>query len=48
MRVETSFRILGYPGFSMIFFLIAAIAGIALAINIVMNDVKARRKTKDQ
>ncbi|MBA2524727.1 MAG: AarF/ABC1/UbiB kinase family protein [Pyrinomonadaceae bacterium] len=48
MRVETSFRILGYPGFSMIFFLIAAIAGIALAINIVMNDVKARRRTKDQ
>ncbi|HZI87422.1 MAG TPA: AarF/UbiB family protein [Pyrinomonadaceae bacterium] len=48
MRVETSFRILGYPGFSMIFFLIAAIAGIALAINIVMNDVKARRKTKNE
>jgi ubiquinone biosynthesis protein len=48
MRVETPFRILGYPGFSMIFFLIAAIAGSALAINIVMNDVKARRKGKDQ
>ncbi|MCM3902098.1 MAG: AarF/UbiB family protein [Pyrinomonadaceae bacterium] len=47
MRVETSFRILGYPGFSMIFFMIAAIAGIALAISIVMNDVKARRKSKD-
>ena len=47
MRVETSFRILGYPGFSMIFFLIAAIAGSALAITIVMNDVKARRKSKD-
>lgn len=48
MRVETSFRILGYPGFSMIFFLIAAVAGMALAITIVMTDVKARRKTKDQ
>lgn len=48
MRVETSFRILGYPGFSMIFFLLAAVAGIALAISIVMNDVKARRKSKDQ
>lgn len=47
MRVETSFRILGYPGFSMIFFLIAAIAGIALAVSIVMNDVKARRKPRD-
>jgi ubiquinone biosynthesis protein len=47
MRVETPFRILGYPGFSMIFFLIAAIAGSALAITIVMNDVKARRKGKE-
>ncbi len=48
MRVETSFRILGYPGLSMIFFLIAAIAGSALAITIVMNDVKARKKPKGQ
>lgn len=48
MRVETSFRILGYPGFSMIFFLIAAIAGSALAITIVMNDVKARKKPKGE
>jgi len=46
MRVETSFRILGYPGFSMIFFVLAAIAGIALAITIVMNDVKAGKKSK--
>lgn len=44
MRVETSFRVLGYPGFSMIFFLIAAIAGIALVISIVFYDVKARKK----
>jgi ubiquinone biosynthesis protein len=48
MRVETSFRILGYPGFSMIFFLLAAIAGIALAVTIVMNDVKSGRKPKNQ
>ncbi len=44
MRVDTSFRILGYPGLPTIFFLIAAIAGIALVLNIVFNDVKARRK----
>ncbi|HEX9423514.1 MAG TPA: AarF/UbiB family protein [Pyrinomonadaceae bacterium] len=44
MRVETSFRILGYPGFAMIFFLLAAIAGVGLAITIVMTDVKARKK----
>ncbi|MDQ2937904.1 MAG: AarF/UbiB family protein [Acidobacteriota bacterium] len=44
MRVETSFRILGYPGFAMIFFLLAAIAGVGLVITIVMTDVKARKK----
>jgi uncharacterized phage infection (PIP) family protein YhgE len=44
MRVETSFKILGYPGFAMIFFLVAAIAGIGLAFTIVMTDVKAREK----
>lgn len=44
MRVETSFQILGYPALPMFFFLIAAIAGIGLAITIVSTDVKARRK----
>ena len=44
MRVDTSFRILGYPGLPMIFFMIAALGGMALGINIVMSDVKARRK----
>jgi predicted unusual protein kinase regulating ubiquinone biosynthesis (AarF/ABC1/UbiB family) len=47
MRVETSFRILGYPGFAMIFFLLAAIAGIGLIITIVMTDVKARKKSDE-
>jgi ubiquinone biosynthesis protein len=44
MRVETSFRILGYPGFAMIFFVLAAVAGVGLAITIVMTDVRARKK----
>lgn len=44
MRVETSFKILGYPGFAMIFFLLAAIAGLVLVGTIVMTDVKARKK----
>ena len=44
MRVETSFRIFGYPGFPLVFFLIAAIGGMALVANILVNDVKARRK----
>jgi predicted unusual protein kinase regulating ubiquinone biosynthesis (AarF/ABC1/UbiB family) len=43
MRVETNFKILGYPGFAMIFFVIAAIAGVALLVTIVMTDVKARK-----
>ncbi len=46
MRVETSFRILGYPGMPMIFFLLAAIAGLGLAVSIVSTDVKARRQRK--
>ena len=45
MRVETSFKILGYPGFAMIFFLLAAIAGVALVVTIVMTDVKAGKKS---
>jgi ubiquinone biosynthesis protein len=44
MRVETPFKILGYPGFAMLFFLLAAIAGIAMVVTIVMTDVKARKK----
>ncbi len=44
MRVETSFTILGYPALPMIFFLVAAIAGVGLAVSIVSTDVKARRK----
>jgi len=48
MRIETSFHILGYPGFAMIFFLLAAIAGIGLIITIVMTDIKARKKKPGQ
>lgn len=44
MRVETSFKILGYPAFAMIFFLLAAVAGLGLAATIIMTDVKARKK----
>lgn len=44
MRVETSFRIMGYPGMPMIFFLLAAVAGLGLAFSIVSTDVKARKK----
>src|SRR6476659_137288 len=44
MRVDTSFRIFGYPGLPMIFFLMAAVAGIVLAGSIVFNDVKRKKR----
>jgi predicted unusual protein kinase regulating ubiquinone biosynthesis (AarF/ABC1/UbiB family) len=44
MRVETSFRIFGYPGLAMIFFLLAAAAGLILAFNILYYDEKRRSK----
>jgi len=47
MRVETSFRILGYPGLPAIFFMLAAIAGVILALSIAFYDKKPKKK-KDQ
>ena len=38
MQVETSFRILGYPGLAIIFFLLAAGGGIALMLTILLKD----------
>lgn len=42
MRVDTTFRIFGYPGLAMIFFLMAAAAGLVLAYNILFRDQKPR------
>jgi predicted unusual protein kinase regulating ubiquinone biosynthesis (AarF/ABC1/UbiB family) len=42
MRVETSFRIWGYPGLAIIFFLAAAACGVALLINILFYDKSNR------
>jgi len=44
MRVDTSFRIFGYPGLAMIFFLIAAAAGLVLVFSIIFYDEKRRKK----
>ena len=44
MRVETSFKIFGYPGLAMIFFLLAAAAGLGLAFSILFYDEKRRPK----
>ena len=44
MRVETTFRIFGYPGLAMILFMLAAAAGLALAFSIVFYDEKRTKK----
>jgi hypothetical protein len=49
MRVETAFRMLGYPGFAILLFLLAAGAGIALVFSIVRHDrrdVEASERTQ--
>lgn len=46
MRVETSFRILGYPGLPMLFFIGAAAGGVALIISIIFYDEKAKKNSK--
>jgi predicted unusual protein kinase regulating ubiquinone biosynthesis (AarF/ABC1/UbiB family) len=40
MRVDTSFRIFGYPGLAMILFMLAAFAGLGLALTILFYDKK--------
>lgn len=47
MRVDTPFRILGYPGLPMIFFLLATIAGIVLVVSIIFYDKHPRKKDGD-
>ena len=44
MRVETSFRLFGYPGIAILLFLAAAAGGIALAVSILASDIRSRRK----
>ncbi len=44
VRVETPFRILGYPGLAMIFFLTAAAGGVVLVVSILINDQKKPRR----
>jgi predicted unusual protein kinase regulating ubiquinone biosynthesis (AarF/ABC1/UbiB family) len=46
MDVPTSFQIFGYPGLAMMLFIAAAAGGGALAVSILANDIKAKRKAK--
>jgi ubiquinone biosynthesis protein len=43
MRVETTFRLFGYPGFAMLFFLVAAAGALWLAFDILSSDRPTRR-----
>ena len=44
MRVETSFRLFGYPGLAMLFFLAAAGGGFWLLLSIHAHDRKSVKK----
>jgi predicted unusual protein kinase regulating ubiquinone biosynthesis (AarF/ABC1/UbiB family) len=46
MRVETSFRILGYPGFAMLLFVGAAVGGAGLLLSILVNDIRGKRRRR--
>ena len=44
MRVETQFRLFGYPGVAMLCFLAAAAVGFWLVIDILLNDYRSRKR----
>jgi hypothetical protein len=45
MRVDTDFRLLGYPGLAILCFFAAALGGVVLLVNIFLQD-RAYRKPK--
>lgn len=46
MRVETSFRLFGYPGLAIVCFLFAAAGGFWLVVNIFIQDYRDKKKIK--
>ena len=44
MRVQTDFRVFGYPGLAMISFIAAAGGGFLLLMSIVLQDRERKRK----
>jgi ubiquinone biosynthesis protein len=44
MRIETTFRIFGYPGLAMLFFLVAASGALWPAFTILTSDQAPKRK----
>ena len=47
MRVETSFKLFGYPGLPTIFFLIAAVAAVILIATIIFTDEQPKKKNDE-
>ncbi len=46
MQVPTKFQLFGYPGLAMICFLIAAVCGMWLVVNIVWQDYKSKQRQR--
>ncbi len=46
MRIETTFKIAGYPGFAIVFFLAAGIGGLALVLDVLWKDRAVSRATR--
>ena len=46
MRVETSFRLFGYPGLAILLFLAAAVGGCCLVVAILASDITGNRKKR--
>jgi hypothetical protein len=46
MRIDTHFKILGYPGLAILFFLVAALAAIFLMGDIMIHDYKSAKEKK--
>lgn len=45
MRIETSFRLFGYPGLAMLLFLVAGTGALWLAIDIITHDRASKRRS---
>ena len=43
MRIETAWRIFGYPGLAMLCFMAAAIWAVGLILNVAMQDRRSRK-----
>ena len=48
MRIETPWKILGYPGMAMLFFLAAAGGGLWLTFQILLTDHQTKKKTRSR